>query len=61
MKKASIWHLKVQRLTGHTESKPPLKAPLACIHPLPNLSFTFLSYVDNPHKFFCLFVCLFVF
>ena len=35
--------LKCSKVIGHTESKPPLIAPFACIHPLPKFSVTLLS------------------
>ena len=43
MKKSINIALKCSKVTGHTKSKPPLKAPLACIRPLPNFSITLLS------------------
>ena len=48
--------LKSSKSCWSHQSKPPLKDPLACIHshPLPNLSFTFLNYIDNPFIVFIL-------
>ena len=43
MKKSINMALKCSKVFGYTESKPPLKALLAYIHPLPNFSVTLLS------------------
>ena len=43
MKKSINMALKCSKVIGHTESKPPLKAPLACIHPFLNFLVTLLS------------------
>ena len=59
--------LKSSKSCWSHQSKPPLKDPLACSHshPLPNLSFTFLNYIDNPFIVFILLLsnlynCLFI-
>ena len=46
IKKSINMTLKCSKVTSHIRSKPLIKAPFACIHPLPNFLVTLLNSVS---------------